>query len=667
MSRTEKPSLLDLHSSRMTRRQAIVVLGASAMVPLTLHQGTRAQEHDGRRALQPPLATPTVTPELESVSNHLPKIVSALADAGVSVFESAGDPLPLVDVPNPGPVSLLMSQLLPMAQELVAGGGIIASDLDALVSDRPLIAQSDQETLPDPTPLEIDGNLVIAPSLLVASYIQTLDSPGAALIRQYRADIVVERGAAQLIPSLALMLFAAEIAREHAGSVSSAAGGVRALVPTGVQGGICSQATGFIDAMLDRLFAALTVDLGDSLPGRILGGIINGVIVGFRVPIKAAIDALTKPVLSVIRDIAGVLAVAATVVSTIRPWTLRLTPDPLATRLAVGSEPGLPGTVMVQVDLGGLDEWPADVADCAAVSGVTLPSLKPEGARCTWRVMGTRPNLVQVDEMPGVLDRDAKAVLTYHTLSEPEEVAKGKPVNGVVIVTATVARPEIDELKRTLSSLLFAQLPELLERYVRPYLGPIVDGLLNQIGSLTDSQGQGTFVVVYHDPPEPTPEPEPSGEGGGSIEVVMEPTFPTSGDGAFIESVMALSASSCDGDAWSGTFELSYHVGAPGFTVDAEGISPISWTFDGSDQAVGSAGPFPGTLSIANVSENPLTYSLDLSVTRTRNPDDGSTLFTFGITLHSTSFGSTESEQVEGFSNLGVPIPVVPGGADCAT
>ncbi|MEZ4506922.1 MAG: hypothetical protein R2848_13995 [Thermomicrobiales bacterium] len=63
------------------------------------------------------------------------------------------------------------------------------------------------------------------------------------------------------------------------------------------------------------------------------------------------------------------VAVAATVVSTIRPWTLRLTAAPPATRLAVGAEPGLPGVVDLTVDLGGFDEWPADVADCAAASG----------------------------------------------------------------------------------------------------------------------------------------------------------------------------------------------------------------------------------------------------------------------------------------------------------
>lgn len=655
-------------SHRISRRRAIAIVGAASVAPIAFGKHGSADESDGRRALQPNDATAVASPEPTFWADQLPEILTALAEAGISVYESAGDSESIVHVPDPGPVALLMSQLRSMVLELVSGGGIIGADLDALVSDRPLLGQGDSSDLfPQTIPLEVDGHLVIPPSLLVASYIQTVDSPGAEVIRKYRPEIVVEHGASQVIPMLAMTLFSAEIAREHSQRVGGTGGGVRALVPPAVQGGICSQATSFIDNMLNQLFAALKLDLGPSLPGQILGSIINGAILGFRLPIKAAIDSLLKPVLDIVRDIAGVLAVAATVVSTVRPWTLRFRAEPPASRLAIGAELGLPGKVTVQVDLGGFDEWPVDVADCAAASGVPLPSLKPENARCSWAVTGSRANLVQTEDLPAKLDKNAKAVLTYHTLSESEEVAKGDPVNGIVIVTARIARPEIDNLKQTLANLLFAQLPKLLEQFVRPYLGPIVDDLLGKIGSLTDSQGQATFVVVYHEPPKktPTPEPEEDDSAGGSIDVTMEPTFPTSASGVTMSGSIGLSASSCDGEAWTGSASMMFHVDSEGFTGDAEGTAPLSWDFQGSDQAATMVGPFAGTIEVPNLASSPLSYTLELSITRTQIPESEAVALTFDVILHSTFFGSSNAVQLEGFSNLRTPIPVVAGAVNC--
>ena len=653
---------------RITRRRALTaVAGATAASPAFFRFGGNAQEFPKPPFGQPASASPVASPVPPLSDALLDDVIGELASAGVAVYGTAEDSAPLVALADPGPVSLLMSQLRPMVREAMVGGGVLGVDLDALVTDRELFGQDDAETFDlDVEFPEIDGSLVFPPSLLTASYVQTVDSPGAALIRRFRPDIAVERATTQLIPSLALIVFAAEIAREHGAQAGASTGGVRALVPVAAQGGICSQAEGFIDSMIDRLFSMLTLDLGSSAPGVILGSIINGVILGVRVPLKAALASLTKPVLDLIRDIAGVLAIAGTVISTIRPWTLGLTAAPPATRLAVGSEPGLLGEVTALVDLGGLDEWPVDVADCAAASGVPLPPLKPANARCSWSVTGSRLNLVQSDEQPPALDKDAKAILKYHTLSESEEVAKGDPVQGLVIVTATVARPEVDDLKRTLSNLLFAQLPDILNQFVRPYLGPVVDQLLGKITSLSDSQGRATIAVLYHQPPKetPTPEPEPEDDGGVSLDFTMEPTFPTSGAGGVLAVVISLSVASCDEVAWAGEVGLSAHFDSEGFRFDAEGVSPVAWSFAGGDRATAAAGPFEGTIVIPQAASSPLTYSLDLAITRTvDSQNDGAMSLTFDVVLHSAFFGSTEAAQLEQFTNLGVPIPVVAGGS----
>lgn len=660
----------DLNSSdgnepfRLTRRSAI---GVSALATAAVassafaHLSGNAQETADRSVMQLSFASPIASPVPDLDDALVDEIIAELASAGVAVFDRADDAAPLTAVVDPGPVSLLMSQLRPMVREAMLGGGVLGADIDALVTDRELLGSdgADSFELSDDFP-EVDGTPYIPPSLLLASYIQTLDSPGAVLVRRFRPDIAGDQITTQHVPALGMILFAAEVAREHATTAGMTPAGVRALMPVAMQGGICSQVQGFIDNTINQLFSALTIDLGPSPLGQILGGIINGVIQGVRIPLRAAISALTKPVLDVIRDIAGVLGTVATVVSAIRPWTLQLTAAPVATRLAIGSEPGLPGEVTALVDLGGLDEWPADVADCAAQSGVPLPPLKPANARCTWMVTGSRPNLVQSDELPPALDANAKAVLKYHTLSEDEETAKGKPVYGWVMVTATVARPEVDDLKRTLSNLLFAQLPDILNQFVRPILGPIVDQLLGKIASLTDSQGKAMISVLYHEPKEPTPTPEPTEEAGRSIDftiVPLEEVFPVS---------IRISASSCDGEAWTGNVSLSFHPDFNAVWADIEGRSGVDWDFAGGDQATATSGPFDATLEFWNGNAMALSYTFDLTITRTTDTEnDEAETLSFDVIVHSTLDGDTESGQLTGGTNLGVPIPVVIGGAVC--
>lgn len=648
---------------RFTRRHALAAAGlatAAAASSSFARLGSNAQETAERSSLQSsPEATPI--PELDDVL--LDEVIAALAEAGIAVFNAPGDAEPVLAVADPGPVSLLASQVRPMVREAMLGGGVLGVDLDALIADRPLSGSDDASDFVFDYELpEIDGRYHFPPSLLVASYIQTLDSPGANLVRRFRPDISLENAATQQIPSLGMILFAAEIAREHSANAGMSPVGVRALVPASIQGGICSQIQGFVDNTINSLFSALTIDLGPSPEGMLISNIINGIILGAKIPLKAALDALTKPVLDVIRDIAGVVGMAATVVSAIRPWTLQLTPIPVATRLAIGSEAGLKGEVKALVDLGGFDQWPADIADCAAASGVPLPALKPENAHCNWIVTGSRPDLIFQDELPPALDKDAKATMKYHTLSESEEVAKGKPVAGWILVTAVVARPEIDDLKKTISNLLFAQLPAIVDQFVRPVLGPVVDQLLGKLASLTDSRASATFMVAYHEPPEETPtvEPDPTGEAGQSIDFVIEPlemVFPVS---------IGVSASSCDGESWSGEVHLSFHPDFGAAWTDFESSSDLLFDFGGGDVATTSVGPYNGSLDFYNGNRMAVSYIFDFTITRDEDEESGAETLSFDIVIRATLDGVTDVNPLAGATNIGVPIPVVEGGVVCA-
>jgi hypothetical protein len=650
---------------RFTRRHALaaaaLTTAAAASSSLTRF-GSNAQETAERPSFPGVDASPIASPVPDLDDALLADVIVELAEAGVAVYESAADAEPLVAVADPGPVSLLMSQVRPMVREAMLGGGVLGLDLDALVTDRPISGTEDSAefAFDDDLP-EIDGKAFFPPSMLVASYISTVDTPGAALVRRFRPDIAIDQAATQQIPSLGMMLFAAEVARDHAASAGLTAVGVRALVPASAQGGICTQIQSFVENTINSLFSALTVDLGTSPELMVLSNIINGIILGAKIPLKAALESVTKPVLDIIRDIAGVIGMAATVVSAIRPWTLQLDPEPRATRLAIGAEAGLPGVVNAHVDLGGFDEWPVDIADCAAASGVPLPPLKPENARCSWVVIGSRPDLVSPDELPAALDKDAKATLKYHTYSESEDVAKGRLVTGWVQVTAIVARPEIDDLKKTVANLLFAQLPAIVNQFVRPILGPVVDQLLGKLASLTDSRTTTMFAVTYHNPPDETPtsDPEPTDETGKSIEFTIVPTeagFPVS---------ISVNASTCDDESWSGEVALFFHPDFGSWSSDLDGRADVLWNFGGADSATARSGPFDGVLKISSVSSLPFSYTFDFTITRTYDDEGGESL-TFDVIIHATLSGSTGSNPLVGGTNVGVPIPVVEGGVVCA-
>jgi hypothetical protein len=589
-------------------------------------------------------------------------VIVALATAGIAVYEQPYSPLPIVPLANYGPVSLLRSQVRAMVLEATNQSGILGGDLDDLVTP----PEASDGT---PVPAESESALVadaVPPSALLAAYVAGVDSPGAEIARRFMPIPDVAEPENVVYPGLVLTLFAAEVARDNVEASSAGivgpigAGGVRAFV---AQTGICSTVQGFIDRTLNSLFNALQVDLGSSLPGRILGGVINILLGGAKKAIREAIQQIIAPVMDVIKTIAGVLGMASMIVSAIRPWSLRMTPNPVATRLAVGAEAPIPGDIQCKIDLGGLDEWPADVADCAAQSGTPLPPLKPAGAACTWTIAQSRfpVPLVATKEPPGVLDDNGVATFSYVTLSEDVETAKGDPLLGWVRVTLNVARPELDRLRQTLSNLLFAQLPALVAQFVRPILGPTVDSLLAKLQSFTDSKSSTTIQVLYHQKKDdPTPEPEPETNVPATINVAFEPVaeapFPV---------YLILDAATCDGSNWEGTLQIVFKVDTEVVTLDLDQTRPIEWSFDNGDSSTANAGPFQAPLRYTAGGSDNYSVTTRLDISRTQDDDGGTESMTFGIEATVAIGGMRETNQITGASNLGVPIPVTSGNANC--
>lgn len=679
--------------SRFSRRTFVAGAFGAGMLASSHHSELQsALAHPAAGATLLPVLPAQATPEPVPIDpSDLDALIGELAAAGIAVYADANALAPLVPVQEPGPLALLQSQLQAMALEVSNKSGVLGSDLDALVlaQDEHLAEQGADEEVS-----------VVPPSQLLTAYLATTDSPGAKLARQLMPVPQLDQASDAIYPGLVQTLFAADLARDNLEAAGITAAGMSpmpqdsafakprsfnatAMFPN-AQGGVCSAVQGFIDNMLNKLFGALHVNLGDSIPGRILSGIIDFLLSNAERAIRAVLRQLTAPVLNIIKTVAGVIGTVSTIVSTLRPWSLRMTPTPMSTRLAIGSEPPIPGEVGCLVDLGGLDEWPVDIADCAAQSGAPLPPLKPAGARCSWTIEQPRP-LIEVSNQPSALDGQGAATLPYVTGVEDAKTAKGTALVGQVRVTLTIVRPEMGELQQTVANLIFAQLPAIVAQFVQPILGPVVDGLLGKLRALTDTRSSTTIPVVYHerDPDEPTPEPE---VGAAMISVAFlavgtkdifpyeceDPDDPYCESGT-IQSYLELQAGTCDGDAWSGTLREVDHMtavtvdGDNSWQNDTDQTLPISWSFSAGDTVTITIGPFEGLHvgddSLGGHFEMVLSTTYDVTIQRMRT-EDGQTTLTFGIAYHGqgSPYPILVSPQE---ANLGVPIPTSPGNETC--
>ena len=432
----------------------------------------------------------------------------------------------------PNPVRLLDTQTRAMLLEVADGQGLTGAMIDSTIGVDPGMPP---------------------PSFLVAGWITGSTSPRATYAHMVMGERAWKDAPALVFPNLVLVLYAADAA-EFASSLSGATASTAATTtvdsssppttdatapaPIAQSGfrslaedrdsasrslvvGLCSKVQGFIDATIAALFDAIghlakpqppatsTGVFGTFLAGVTTGyslavGAVNGLIDVAHFLVQKLIGLVTQPVLGYIARIAGVLGTVSLVVSFLRPWTIRMDDAPPSTRKAIGDEPGLTGTVTASVDLGGYDEWPSDIADCALNAGVTLPPLKPVGAPIVWTL--TQPDALVVPDAapPTVLDANASAVYNYVTTQESLETSKGDPANATVKIHAAIRRPAVAEAQQTIANLVFDQIPGLIKPILQPILQPAVKAVLDKIASVLDSNADTQVTVEFHTPPATT-------------------------------------------------------------------------------------------------------------------------------------------------------------------
>jgi hypothetical protein len=468
------------------------------------------------------------------------------------VYSDGGQTAPIDSVADGAalsPIRLLDTQARAMQLEVADGQGLLGATIDSTVGVDPGMPP---------------------PSFLVAGWVTGSTSPRATYAHMLMGERAWKNAPEVVFPNVVLALYAADTAEfatylgdatvdTNATTDSSQPPATDAPVPAPtVQSGfrslargqftasrslvvgLCSRVQGFINGTIAALFDAIghlaqptppatsSGFFGSFIAGVTAGyglavGVVNGLIDVAHFLVQKLIGLVTQPVLGYIARIAGVLGTVSLVVSFLRPWTIRMDDAPPSTRKAIGDEPGLAGAVTATVDLGGYDEWPTDIADCAVNAGVTLPPLKPVGAPIVWTL--TQPDALAVASAgtPTVLDANGSAVYSYATTQESLETSKGDPASGVLTIQAAIRRPAVADAQQTIANLVFDQIPSLIRPILQPLLQPAVKTVLDKIASVLDSTADTHVTVDFHSPPATTTTSTPPTTAAGATATPIEP------------------------------------------------------------------------------------------------------------------------------------------------
>jgi hypothetical protein len=200
--------------------------------------------------------------------------------------------------------------------------------------------------------------------------------------------------------------------------------------------------------------------------------------------------------------------------------------------------------LVASVDTGGLDNWPPDIIDCAAVAGIELPMLNETDASLAWDVKETPIDLIREPDMAAALDENGKATFAYKTNNESRTISRGTEHRGLLKVEATVERQDFGILQDKIVGELSRLLPDPVKAVVNGLIGKPIDDLTEDLVAAASGKGLGIVTITYHEhAEEPTPEPTPpcpigtwsvedissfiekvSGQGSGNPNISLEDT-----------------------------------------------------------------------------------------------------------------------------------------------
>jgi hypothetical protein len=474
-------------------------------------------------------------------------LIEAFGRVAVAVYPD--DPAPSAPLRaiegTPNPLAFQRWNVEVMVRELRRDGGIVGEAFDAIVPAETLATTG-----------------APAPSQLLAAWAIVSDRPGAGIGRAVTGELDLATAAATVYPTAVVALFAADFLQACVGDTA-----VGPLQPAFATLSSRSQQTacGYADQFISQVFSAVTsaIEKGAAAIGLpafltdILGFILNSV--------AAAVEFLLTPILGVIRGIGAMLAIASHLASALTMWSVQLTPDPAVTKFGLDGA-GVYGKVLLSVK--GLDvpTWPPIMVECAKLADVTLPDDSGAGAGVTFKDNQKPRPLVIPGPSPSALDAQGGALWDYVTESEPAAWAANGPERiGVLGITATVTREDLEAIRDALVGALYSALPPFVRDVVVALLGGAVHTLSQKLIDLATVSGYCQVTVIYHD----------------------EPVTPT--EGPATEDADAAST----GDCWVGTWNVANFEalmlsvltqgGTGGLVVNSiTGAMTIQFTADGT-------------------------------------------------------------------------------------
>ena len=445
----------DGRPSRFTRL-ATALVAASAVIAT----GVAGSASGAGRPATGPVAKQVSHVVAAALSFSTGQAVTLLASNGIATVASEASSAPVQPVTAGVGLTFTEPQVATMAAQARGDGGTLGSSLDAVV----------------PT-----GKGAPPFSYLLAAWVNTATSGGAAEIRAIMGTVNGADAPSLSFPSIALPLFTA--ATVHA--IGSPFGkGPALVVPAFSVAAPCSLIAGFLQKVLSTVFDNLKLNspTGTTVVAKVGSFFVNvwNAAVSYA---QSAVAGLTAAALNlVVGKVAAAAAAAGTVaevVSNIVPWTVSVTATPPSVALGDG------GSFKGVVSSGGGVDYPPSVQDCAQKLNVPLPQLSAKGAKATWTVTGP---LIPTSDTSVTLGGDSSNTLSYRTMPSCGAAGKGQ-------ATLTVSRPAVAKLgtlvNTWLSGLLSAAGP-----FLKPLLQPLISSMLAKLDSLTQVSGTGTVTLT---------------------------------------------------------------------------------------------------------------------------------------------------------------------------
>jgi hypothetical protein len=432
-----------------------------------------------------PTARPTLT---------LERALDVLAAAGIPVYEDPADTTPIRAPSEPvSPFRQLRHQVENLARDVSAGGGVPADQIDDLI------------------PMPEDA---VPFSYIVAGYVATASTPGAELARELMAGQDFDHPAALWFPTIVPTLFVGELtaAASASAGLASPSPGALAMVARSVVDRearlVAFDPCGDLDRFVGRVFSAVREAILKVVPSipLVRDAIVWALTKGAGLAADAVKGLLRSiPWLQAARDGVQALALAATVVASLRQWTVPLTATPNRAHHSVaGSVSHV--TLSARVDDGPGDLFSGPVRRCAELLGIQLPRGGAPGSTVEWRILDGAFHMAPGWEQDRTVGDTRRVRFSFTMTDEPLRSHEGGSLaNAKILVQVVVHRQDVTQVANLIRGLISRAIPEAVWSAITRVLGdPIA-----KLTALTDPGSVVLVVAEFHGEPRPTPTPTP--------------------------------------------------------------------------------------------------------------------------------------------------------------